>query len=60
MVALAVASNEQQLISYIARGLLVEVKQHAVEALPLREVGVRTAVGGVGLIDEAEICCGLP
>jgi hypothetical protein len=56
MPALAVAAEEEHLVLCLVGGLLVQLVDVVVEALPLRESGV-FVVRIVGAVDQAEVVC---
>lgn len=55
MVSFAVSADEEKLVDDIARGLLVQIIQDAIEALPLGQVGCALAVLLVSLVDESKV-----
>ena len=58
VVAVAVPAQVEELVRGVRRGVAVELGELVVEALPLGAVAVGTegGVGGVGAVDEAEVC----
>ena len=59
VVAVAVAAQVEELVRGGRRGVAVESGELVMEALPLglvAVVGTEGGVGGVGAVDEAEVC----
>jgi hypothetical protein len=58
MPSLAVAAEEEHLVLCLMRGVLIQLVDLVVEALPQREFGIfAICVCVVGAVDEAEVVC---